>query len=406
MVNCDLCYLIFAHLFQYNCCLRYDIRRTRTAHIFTHYINIGMEQFKDRLTDFALRNTGWIQKVGRDVLIKSQLTVDSFVKGLVGGIILFDELCLTVACKAFNIHCIVLLDGSFWTTHPNNQLSDCVLRLTFVGDYGFKEICAENTAAIDDQITQECDESTEYSGEEDLRDTGLLNEGADMETDQVTSDSVDHEDQLQQSATTQEESSDSVHCDIKPLIRFKPNLNVTLNNEPIVILDSEDEEERDVKPVIKFTPTVTVSGEPILISSDSESDSESDNENGSIQDKSDANSTVQQVPLRIKRDRKYLCYLCAQQFEMQASFIDHFVTDHENDKYKCDFCETYFDSSNRLFKHERSHLYLKHKCAVCQKLFQFPYQLAAHNTQHTRLGKHQCSNCDKMFGSKCAKAFH
>ena len=91
---------------------------------------------------------------------------------------------------------------------------------------------------------------------------------------------------------------------------------------------------------------------------------------------------------------------------MQASFLDHFETDHANNKYKCEFCESCFDSPNGLFKHERSHLYLKYKCDVCQKLFQFPYQLAAHNTQHTGLGKHQCSNCDKMFGSKCAKVFH
>ena len=111
MVNCNLCYLIFAHLFQYNCCLRYNIRRTWTAHIFSHYINIDMDQFKEHIKDFAVRNIGWIQKVGRDVLLKSQLTIDSFIKGLVGGTIMFDELCLIVAYRAFNIHCIVLLDG-------------------------------------------------------------------------------------------------------------------------------------------------------------------------------------------------------------------------------------------------------------------------------------------------------
>ena len=109
---------------------------------------------------------------------------------------------------------------------------------------------------------------------------------------------------------------------------------------------------------------------------------------------------------RIKHDQKYSCYLCDQQFQMQASFLDHFETDHANDKYKCEFCESYFDSPNGLFKHEQSHLYLKYKCDVCQKIFQFPYQLAAHNTQHTGLGKHKCSNYDKMFGSKCTKVFH
>ena len=91
---------------------------------------------------------------------------------------------------------------------------------------------------------------------------------------------------------------------------------------------------------------------------------------------------------------------------MQSSFVTHFNSDHADTQYECDFCDTYFESSNSLFKHERSHLYLKYKCDVCLKLFQFPYQLAAHKTQHTGLCKHQCSMCEKKFGSKCAKVFH
>ena len=317
-----------------------------------------MDQLKEHIKDFTVRNIGWIQKVGRDVLLKSQLTIDSFVKGLVGGTIMFDGLCLTVACRAFNIHCTVLLDGSFWTTRPNNQLSDCVLPLAFVGDYGFKEICAENNAVIDEKITEEYDESNDSSGQEDLLDTGILNEQTNVETEQQdSSDSVVHDVQQTDIATAQNESSDSVDCDVKPLIRFKPNFDVTFNNEPIVILDSKDEEQHDVKPVIKFTPTVTVTSEPIVISSDSEPDKDNIN----------ANSTVPQVPRqhRIKCDQKYSCYLCDQQFQMQASFLDHFETDHANDKYKCEFCESYFDSPNGLFKHEQSHLYLK-------KYFNFP----------------------------------
>ena len=222
-----------------------------------------------------------------------------------------------------------------------------------------------------------------------------MNEQTDVETEQQdSSDSVVHDVQQTDIATAQHKSSDSVDHDVKPLIRFKPHFDVTFNNEPIVILDSEDEEQHDVKPVIKFTPTVTVTGEPIVISSDSEPDKDNIN----------ANSTVPQVSRqhRIKHDQKYSCYLCDQQFQMQASFLDHFETDHTNDKYKYEFCESYFDSPNGLFKHEQSHLYLKYKCDVCQKIFQFPYQLAAHNTQHTSLGKHKCS---KVIHRQCC-CFH
>ena len=216
---------------------------------------------------------------------------------------------MTVACRAFNIHHIVLLDGSFWTTCPNNQLSDCVLHLAFVEDYGFKEICAKKTAAIDEKITEEYDESNDSSGQENLHDTSILNEQTDIKT-------------------AQQEPSDSVDHDVKPLIRFKPNFDVTFNNELIVILDLEDEEQQDMKPVIKFTPTVTVTSDPIVISLDSEPETQPDKDN------IDATSTVPQIPRqhRIKCDHKYSCYLCDQQFEMQASFLDHFKTDHTSDK--------------------------------------------------------------------------
>ena len=156
----------------------------------THYIKIDMDQFKACIKDFTHRNIGWIKKVGKDVLAKSQLTVDSFVKGLIGGTIFFDELCLTVACRAFNVHCILLLDGCYWTTHPNNQLSDCLLHLAYVGEYGFKEICAENTAVIDEEATLEENESSELSSEddEDLIGTGILNENVDSKEDTDNSD--------------------------------------------------------------------------------------------------------------------------------------------------------------------------------------------------------------------------
>ena len=183
LVNCNGWYLIFTHLFQYNCCLRYHIRTEWTAHIFSHYINIDMKQFCERIKQFVLQNLGWIQKVGRDVLVRSQLTSDAFVKGLVAGTILFDELCLTVACRAFNIHCVVLLNGSFWTTHPNNQLHHCLLCLAYVWDYEFKEICAETTAIIDEQATEEY---TYDSSDEDLTGTGILydNDQTDIESSQ------------------------------------------------------------------------------------------------------------------------------------------------------------------------------------------------------------------------------
>ena len=107
----------------------------------------------------------------------------------------------------------------------------------------------------------------------------------------------------------------------------------------------------------------------------------------------------------IKHDHTYTCYLCGETFEMQ-SFVTHFRAQHPKDSLKCEFCASLFESSNGLFKHEYSHLYMKCKCDVCSRLFQFPYELKIHSVQHTRLSRHQYSQCTRTFGSKCSRVFH
>ena len=71
------------------------------------------EEFLARIVDFASNNTKWIEKVGVHCLHRSKLTVIDFVKGLHNATIMFDELCIMLACRAFNVHCVVLLHGSY-----------------------------------------------------------------------------------------------------------------------------------------------------------------------------------------------------------------------------------------------------------------------------------------------------
>ena len=109
---------------------------------------------------------------------------------------------------------------------------------------------------------------------------------------------------------------------------------------------------------------------------------------------------------RTQHQRKYDCYVCNEIFEMQQSFVVHFQSRHPKVPFKCAFCFGDFQSPNGLFKHERSHEYMKYLCIVCSKRFQFPYQLTTHQTVHTGLRRHKCNSCDKTFGSKCSHDFH
>ena len=354
----------------------------------------------------------WIEKVGGDSLARSKLTVINFVKAMKNRTLLFDELCITIACRAFNVHAVILLDSGFWSTRPDNDSSNCLLKLAYVGDFGFKELCTETAMLFDDDESNESGEEEEEEGMTDLEDTGLFgsehDSGVSSEKD-ANEDDVDVKPDINTLlpfsttfTTTAEHpivlSDDESNVDVKPdvntLLPFSTTFTTTAEH-PIVL--SDDESNVDVKPdlekLARFTTTFTTSAEnPIDLVSDDD-------------DATHQNASKPKVQ-RVKRERIYSCYICMETFQMQSSFVKHHYELHSESSFKCEFCDSYFESENGLFKHERSHLYMNHICKDCGKFFQFPYQLRAHATQHTGLGKHQCSICTKEFGCKTSKDFH
>ena len=91
---------------------------------------------------------------------------------------------------------------------------------------------------------------------------------------------------------------------------------------------------------------------------------------------------------------------------MQVTFVDHFKTDHKGSPYQCDFCSAPFDSGNGLFKHERSHQYMRYRCDLCSHRTQFPYQMKAHQKTHSCEDLIKCNLCDKHFASESSKNAH
>ena len=70
------------------------------------------------------------------------------------------------------------------------------------------------------------------------------------------------------------------------------------------------------------------------------------------------------------------------------------------------YCGKLFQTTNSLFKHERSHLYLNHKCQQCPYQAQFPYQLQQHQCTHTQQNMWMCAHCDKVFACKSSRNTH
>ena len=307
--------------------------------MFTHYIQVDMETFIQHVHRFARQHLAWINKVSADVLAKSNLSIENYVKGIAGSTINFDELCVLIACRAFNIHCAVLLENSYCTTHKNNSFSGCLLRIAYMGDNIFKEINAD----LDGSFS----EPSSDSDNSDLEGTGLLN--SEEENEASTETASHRQTNIKASKLTacnddEQDQHDLPDMDIKPVIKFKAMFNLNNEEDPIVI---DSDSDIDVKPPLmkdKFDFGMDL----IVIDSDTEP-SGSTTAQTTVTPR--VTSTLASASKngnynRIKRTRDYCCYLCQYTFGMQAEFVTHFKTSHPGSKFKCEFCNSFLDCSN------------------------------------------------------------
>ena len=91
---------------------------------------------------------------------------------------------------------------------------------------------------------------------------------------------------------------------------------------------------------------------------------------------------------------------------MQVTFVDHFTKKHPGQPFHCDFCQASFQTFNSLFKHKRSHQYLKYTCNLCGHKTQFPYQMRTHYRVHSGLDLEKCQLCDHSFACKSSRVAH
>ena len=337
-----------------------------------------------KIKNFVMRNYIWISTIGRAVLKRCKLSPEEYVKNLVNATIPFDKLPIVITCRVYNIHCIVLLHEGYWTTHPNLMFHNCLLWLAYVGDFGFKEISTEPIEQLSEPEPDSDSLVQDVSSEqEDLAGTALLdNEEYDTNSNNAApaEESNEHDTSSNNAAPAKESNEHDTPNDV------------------------------DIKPPVlaKFR----FASDTIVIDTDSDTEDVAHDNNAHDNNAHDDNTDVifdRYEPPKYGRtqcQRRYDCYVCNETFEMQQSFVVHFQSTHPTNPFKCAFCSGDFQSPNGLFKHERSHEYMKYLCIVCGKRFQFPYQLTNHQTVHTGLGRHKCDSCDKTFGSKCSRDFH
>ena len=145
------------------------------AHVLTHYTHTSLDDLRKNIDIFVsyTGNMKWIEKFSSDILKAINLDAEEYVSQITQGLCGFDELAIVIACAAHNIHCMVLLQNSYWTTHCKNDYTNCLVKLVYVGGGVYKEIKPVLTTS---QSFEDSDE------EEDLHGTGLLSDQND-ETD-------------------------------------------------------------------------------------------------------------------------------------------------------------------------------------------------------------------------------
>ena len=194
-------------------------------------------------------------------MLRSKLNVEDFIKGLHNRTVFFDELCILITCRTFNVHCVVLLDGVYWSTRPNNDLHDCLIKIAYVGDFGFKEVQTEVYHSLTDEASHESPSEPE-SVEAELNSIYDDLQGTGLNCDVTTSKESDHE-------QNQNEHNKNA-LDVKPMVRHLITFTSTAD-EPILISDSDEEEPKDVKPLIKAHVPINVdANDPIVLSDDEE----------------------------------------------------------------------------------------------------------------------------------------
>ena len=299
-----------------------------------------------------------------------------------------------MTCRIYNIHCVILLKNSYWTTCPKSMFHNSVLLLAYCGDFTFKEISAE----LADELSPKSDHDSENeSGDEVLQETGLLNNDTDSDVENNYEEAADNEHSHNEQSI---EKHTQDHGD-QHLTQDHGNQHQTQDHGDQQ--QTQDLDNVDVKPPVlakfKFPQ------ETIEISSDSDNGDVPDKQENELEADNDDCILDQVVPPkfdRITHERNYGCYVCLQTFKMQQSFVIHFQNQHPELPFRCEFCSSDFLSPNGLFKHE----YLKYKCIACNKKFKFPYQLKDQKSTHTGLDRHKCGLCMKDFGTKCARDFH
>ena len=117
-------------LFQ---CSHPIMEKSQTAHLFMHFTQKTMAQQRASLKGFVLEHKDWIEKVGGELIHHKGRSVDEYILDFIKLGFKFDELALLAFVRMHHKHIFVLMDGHYWTSRKDNDVTRCDLKFGYVG---------------------------------------------------------------------------------------------------------------------------------------------------------------------------------------------------------------------------------------------------------------------------------
>lgn len=97
--------------------------------------------------------------------------------------------------------------------------------------------------------------------------------------------------------------------------------------------------------------------------------------------------------------RTHQCNHCGRAFSDKSNLTVHIRTHTDEKKYMCELCGAEFAQWATLYNHKFTHNNVKFKCTYCEKFYNNPSNLQRHIKTHTDSSLYICEICGKDFGT-------
>ena len=108
--------------------------------MMTHFIQTSLDDLRNDIDVFASLNMQWIIKVSYNFFAEEDVAPDVYIKEIISGAHKFDAMAILLSCICHNIHAMVLLQKSYWTTRSHNKYAMTFIKLAYMGKGVYKFI--------------------------------------------------------------------------------------------------------------------------------------------------------------------------------------------------------------------------------------------------------------------------